>query len=103
MPLPKFLQPYLASYDVNKLDKNDASVAREVITQVLNTGDDKAVKWLFESYTLEQIRKMVKNPQRGVWFEESLNYWSKVLKVDIEPHLYRKAMFSLDPFNKDYV
>ena len=81
MSLPKFLQPYLASYNLEKLDENDPGVSNEVITQVLNLGDDRAVRWIFKNYTLKEIRNTVEKPQRGVWFEESLNYWSKVLKI----------------------
>jgi hypothetical protein len=103
MALPMFLQPYLASYELSKLNKDDSSVAREVITQVLNTGDDEAVAWIFENYTLDKIREVIGNPQRGVWFEESLNYWSKILKVDIEDGLFQAAIFNLNPFGKNYV
>jgi hypothetical protein len=82
MSLPKFLQPYLASYDLSRLDKNSPAVAKEIITQVLNEGDEKAVNWVFDNFTLDQIRQSVSQPQRGVWFEESLNYWSKMLKIN---------------------
>jgi len=103
MPLPAFLQAYLPSYDIKKLDKASPGVAREVITQVLNSGDDKAVAWVFENYTLKQIKEAVKHPQRGVWFKNSLNYWTKILKVDVDTNLYRKAIFNLNPFDEDYV
>ena len=81
MGLPKFLQPYLPSYDISSLPGNDTAVAREIITQVLNLGDEKAVTWIFKTYTLGKIKSAVKNPQRGVWGEESLNYWRQILKV----------------------
>jgi len=96
MALPKHLQPYLPSYNLAKLDKNDSSVSSEVITQVLNLGDDKAVNWIFQNYTLEKIRKVVKNPQRGVWNKESLNYWKQILKIDKISH-YNEAILNLYP------
>jgi hypothetical protein len=96
MTLPKFLQPYLASYDLSKLDKNSAQVAKEVISQILNEGNEKAVKWVFENYTLDRIRETIKHPQRGVWFEESLKYWSRILKIDkIEG--YSEAILNIYP------
>lgn len=96
MPIPTFLQPYLASYNLSKLDKNSPQVAREVISQVLNEGDERAVKWIFENYTLNQIREAVRHPQRGTWFEESLKYWSKILKIDnIEG--YSEAILNIYP------
>ena len=103
MALPIFLQPYLASYELSKLNKDDSGVAPEGITQGFNIGDDEAVAWVFENYTLEKIRDIIKKPQRGVWFEESLNYWSKILKVDIEDGIFQAAIFNLNPFGKDYV
>ncbi|PIP57310.1 hypothetical protein COT08_01660 [Candidatus Woesebacteria bacterium CG07_land_8_20_14_0_80_44_9] len=96
MAVPKFLQPYLASYDLAKLDAKDLNVSREIITKVLNLGDIKAVGWVFENYTLAKIREVVKNPQRGVWNEESLNYWKNILKVD-EIDNYDKAIMNIYP------
>ncbi|KKR63681.1 hypothetical protein A2210_00480 [Candidatus Woesebacteria bacterium RIFOXYA1_FULL_40_18] len=96
MALPKFLQPYLPSYDVTKLDKDAPSVSREIITQVLNLGDDRAVRWVFDNYTLDKIRNAVKNPQRGVWNEESLNYWSQVLKIE-KIENYDQAILNMNP------
>ncbi|MDP3994351.1 MAG: hypothetical protein Q8P91_00780 [bacterium] len=79
MKLPNFLQPYLASYDIKKLDGKAVGVKKEVISQVLNLGDKKSVKWIFNNYKREDIRKVVSNPNRGSWFAESLNYWRMVL------------------------
>lgn len=96
MPLPKFIQPYIPSYNVTKLDKQDPSVANEVITQILNLGDEKAVAWIFDTYTIDQIRNAVENPERGVWNEKSLNYWSQILKItDIKN--YNEAIQNIYP------
>lgn len=96
MALPNFLQPYIASYDVNKLDKEDSGIASELITQVLNLGDEKAVKWVFDNYTLDEIRETVRNPQKGVWNEESLNYWKVILKVEDIAN-YDQAVMNINP------
>ncbi len=81
MSLPIFLQPYLPSYNVEHLDEDDETIANEIITQVLNLGDDKAVAWVFDNYNMDQIRGVVRNPERGVWNRKSLNYWSQILKI----------------------
>lgn len=94
--IPSFLQPYLASYDLSRLDKDSPAVAKEIITEVLNEGDEKAVNWVFENFTLTQIREAVSYPQRGVWFEESLNYWSKMLKID-EIKNQSEAILNINP------
>lgn len=93
MALPKFLQPYLASYDLKSLDRE--SDKQLVITQILNKGDDKAVKWLFKNYSLSEIKKVVKNPQRGMWFPSSLNYWIKIFNLKIPDFTYQLAILSL--------
>ena len=96
MSIPNFLQPYLASYDLTKLDMNSPSVAVEVITSVLNLGDTKAVSWLFGNYTHSQIRDVVRNPKRGVWNEESLNYWKEILKINTVSN-YNSAILNINP------
>jgi len=103
MALPRFLQPYLASYDLKKLDGNHPFVRREIISQVLNLGDDRAVRWLFGNYTSEQIEEAVRNPGKGSWFGDSLRYWSKILEVDVPVGLYQRALVNFDPFNREYV
>ena len=82
MTIPVFLQMYLPSYDINNLDGKDVSVANEIITKVLNLGDEKAVSWVFDNYTIDEIRGVVSSPKKGVWNDESLNYWKNILKID---------------------
>lgn len=109
MSVPKFLQPYVPSYNAS-----DLSIERDkdlLITQVLNKGDDGAVKWLFKTYSAAEIRRFVRNPIRGMWHRRSLNYWEKILAVkipdfnfelavielnDLRPKLYEKFYKSLD-------
>lgn len=96
MALPKFLQPYLPSYNIARLNKDDPGVPNEIITQVLNLGDEKAVAWIFDNYTINEIRNTVRNPQRGVWNEESLNYWKRILKID-KVSDYNNALLNIYP------
>ena len=97
MALPKFLQPYLASYDISLLDKESPAVKKELFTQVLNSGDDQTTRWLFKNYSLEEIKSAVRSPQRGAWFKNSLNYWSKIFGIDIPSSQHRKAILDLFP------
>jgi hypothetical protein len=77
--IPKFIQPYLWSYDLKKIDlKKDKE---RIITNILNLGDRKATKWLFKQYSKEEIKEIIKNPLPGEWNEKSLNYWSFILNV----------------------
>ena len=44
--IPQFLQPFLWSSDISKLDTQKDKL--RIITNILNLGSEKAVKWLFE-------------------------------------------------------
>lgn len=106
MALPSFLQPYLWSYDLKRMDKkNDKET---IITAILNLGDEKSVSWLFKNYNINQIKIVLKNPRRGLWHKTSLLYWQKILGVkaakikqemayihlELRPDLYRKLFES---------
>jgi hypothetical protein len=95
MSLPKFLQPYLASYDLGKMSVNDDK--ETIITQILNSGDRKAVRWLFEKYPVKEIKKAVRKPRRGSWLPESLHYWKTIFNLKIPKSTYQLALFSLQP------
>lgn len=95
MGLPKFLQPYLASYDLSQLDvEQDKEL---IMMEILNKGDDKAMVWLAKTYSRAEMRQVVKQPRRGMWFERALNYWCKILGVSIPKPVYKRALFNLNP------
>lgn len=68
-----------------------------IITQVLNHGDTRAIKWLFKTYKMFEIREVVKKPRRGLWHEEAINYWSKILKVKPDPKFYKFCILDINP------
>lgn len=69
----------LWSYDTNKLDLDkDKQV---IIRQVLNWGDEKAVKWLFKYYDRKIIKQIAQSIPLGNWDKKSLNFWSIILKI----------------------
>lgn len=98
MALPKFLQPYLASYDLSRLNLDEDKDV--IITQILNLGDEKAVRWLFENYLIGDIKKVVENPTRGMWTRRSLSYWQKILDARIHKFSFELAIINLDPGSK---
>ncbi len=95
MPLPKFLQSALWSYDISKMSPRKSRDL--IITQVLNHGNEKQLKWLFKTYTKEEIKEVVKNPWRGMWMKSVLNYWLMIFELKIPKHIYEKALFHLEP------
>ena len=93
MALPSFLQGYLWSYDIRKIDKK---LHKEtIITSILDLGDEKAISWLFKNYSLGQIKSVLKNPRRGEWHKTSLLYWQRILDVEAEKMQQELAYINL--------
>ena len=95
MALPKFLQPYLWSYDLSQMDPKGDKIT--VITQILNFGDKRAIKWLFNNYKISEIRQILEKPQRGLWLRKSIHYWSKILDVTPDPWYYKFCLLNINP------
>lgn len=95
MNLPKFLQPSLYSYDLKSL--NPKRDARLIVTQILNYGNWRQVQWLKDFYGFEKIKEVLRNPNRGMWFPDVLNYWQTILNIKIAKRKMNKAVFSLTP------
>ncbi|MDP3283645.1 MAG: hypothetical protein Q8M56_04400 [Desulfobacterales bacterium] len=85
--LPKYIKPFLWSYDANRLDREkDKQI---IITNILNYGSQRAVIWLFKTYPENEIRNFVVHPSPGKWSKKSLNYWSLLLGVKPEVKIRR--------------
>lgn len=95
--LPRWLEPYLPSYDISKMDLYDSQDKREIIEAVLNQGNMEAIKWLAKTYNLRDIKRVLKKPSRGIWQEDVLNYWTKILNIKLPDIIYKAAIFSLEP------
>lgn len=92
MTVPNYLQPYLASYDISKINLHAPRFAHEFITEILNKGDMKSAKWIFANYQIEVIKSVIQNPSRSCWLELSLNYWVKILGVNISDDTFTNAI-----------
>jgi len=91
----KKLQNVLWSYDVRDLDlKEDKDY---IITQVLNYGAWEDLKLLYELYSEEDIKEVVKNPSRGLWFERVLNFWLTIFNIKLKKNIYQKAILDINP------
>lgn len=40
---------------------------------------------------------MLRNPSRGIWHDEVLTYWEKILNTKVESAARERAIFSLEP------
>jgi len=94
MALPKFLQPYLASYDLIALDK--IKDKRLIITEILNKGDDRAIRWMGKNYTLQDIKDVVSFPTRGMWTKISLSYWTRICDIKLNEKVFDQAIINLN-------
>jgi len=97
MSLPKWLQAYLPSYDISKMDLHNPADKRETIISILNQGDEKDINWLFKTYSFKEIKAVIRNPGRGIWFEDVLYYWTKILNIKLPKIIFEAAVFSLEP------
>ena len=86
--IPKFVQPFLWSYDTSVLDL--ARDKRRIITNVLNLGTKEATDWLFKTYTKEDIKDCLTHPMSGEWNNKSIVFWS--LLMDVEPGQVNKRI-----------
>lgn len=97
MALPKFLQFFLPSYDISEMDLHDPYDKKLIIEAVLNRGTTKDIKWLFKTYSLREIKNVLRNPSRGCWDARVLNFWTKIFKIKIHPIVYEMAILDLNP------
>lgn len=80
--VPSSFQWLFWSVNVKSLDiKKDKEY---IITQILNYGTEKELKWLFRIYPEEEIKKVIRNPRRGVWFRKVLNFWTTIYNIRLK-------------------
>lgn len=102
MPLPKFLEPFLPSYNISKMDLKNQYDKKLIIEAILNQGTTKEIKWLFRTYSWREIKNVVKNPARGCWDARVLNFWTKIFNIKLDPIIYEMAMIDLNPNQKKW-
>lgn len=95
--LPKFLEPFLPSYNISKMDLHHPADRREIIIAILNKGDEKDLKWLFRTYSLRDIKEEIQDPGRGIWFRDVLYYWTRILDIKLPKIVFEAAIFDLNP------
>lgn len=89
--VPSSFQWLFWSVNVKSLDlKKDKEY---IITQILNYGTEKELKWLFRIYPEEEIKKVIRNPRRGVWFRKVLNFWTTIYNVKLKKEIFERAIF----------
>jgi len=89
--VPKQFQRVLWSYNINKIDLEEDK--KEIITQVLNYGTWEDLKLLYKIYSEKEIKEIVRNPRRGVWFKKVLNFWTTIFDIRLKKEIWDKAIF----------
>ena len=89
--VPKQFQRVLWSYDISKMDLEEDK--KEIIAQVLNYGTWEDLKLLYKLYPEKEIKKVIKNPRRGVWFKKVLNFWLTIFGIKLKKKVFEKAIF----------
>jgi len=93
--VPPSFQTALWSYDISRM--NIEKDKKGIITQVLNYGTWDNLKLLFKIYPEKEIKKVIKNPSRGVWFEKVLNFWTTIFNIRLKKDVREKAIFNINP------
>ncbi|PJB99419.1 MAG: hypothetical protein CO077_01830 [Candidatus Nealsonbacteria bacterium CG_4_9_14_0_8_um_filter_35_12] len=92
--IPQKMRWLFWSYDIKTLDfDRDKDY---IISQVLNYGTWDDVRWLKKTYSDDEIKKVIKNPSRGIWFEKVLNYWCVIFNIRLKKDLFQKAIFRVN-------
>jgi len=77
--VPSYAEPFFWSYHVGMLDIEVHKTL--IITHILNIGSEKAVRWLQDTYTSEEITEVMKASVKTAWDKKSLALWSLVYGV----------------------
>jgi len=93
--IPSKMKWLFCSYDVESLDLKDDK--DYIITQTLNYGVWDDLKWLYKAYSEKDIKAVLKNPIRGVWFEKVLNFWTTIFGINLPKKVWEKAIMNISP------
>lgn len=96
--IPKKMQWLFWSVNIDDLDlKRDKDY---IISQVLNYGTWEDLKWLFKVYSEKEIKNVIKNPGRGLWFRDVLNFWDLMFDLKLRDKTFERAILNLKRYEK---
>lgn len=98
--VPNFLQSALPHYDIKTVDLEKDKY--EIITEVLNHGTLKQLKWLHKTYSDREIKNVVKDPWRGSWWPKVLNFWTTIFNIKLPWDVKYRAEIRICPTKKDF-
>lgn len=77
LEIPDYVKEYFWEIDTDKLDINKRQ--EYIIARLLEYGRPESVKWLFDNYNREKIKKIILNT-RSLSLK-SANFWSEYFKI----------------------
>ncbi len=72
--IPDFLQPFLWSYDLSKMDMKRHK--KLIVKNILDFGTAEAIDWLKENYTESEIKEAIAQTTQAEWGKKSIHLWS---------------------------
>jgi len=72
----EYLRPFFWDSDLSKIKIKENK--QYIIERILELGDRDAVQWLFSNFSLDEIKKTVKESKNIS--QKSLNFWSIILE-----------------------
>lgn len=96
--IPKKMQWLFWSCRIEDLDLEEDK--DYIISQVLNYGTWKDLKWLFKVYSEKEIKNVIKKPAMGMWFKDVLNFWSLMLNLKIKKAIFENALLDFKRYDK---
>ncbi len=77
IPIPTSLKPYFQEYDLEDLHlRRDADL---IIQRTLEFGNWVEIRWLFQTYRRERIRRFLREHGERWLKPVTFNYWRKLL------------------------
>lgn len=77
--IPLSLKPFFQEYDIEKLNPEKDSFT--IIERVLQFGNRKEIKWMFNLYSQEKILSWVNQYGNERLPQPHLNFWKIVLEI----------------------
>lgn len=75
--IPLSFKQYLWSYDFDKLDKEKNKST--IIQSVLELGRYEDTKKLFTTYSMSEIKNVLKTIKPSMFNKRAINYWNSIL------------------------
>jgi len=67
-----------------------------IITEVLNKGDEDALRWITNNYSGKDIKQVISSPIRGFWLKKTLEYWLKIFDIKLDERTFKNSVINLN-------